>query len=165
MARQNDAIEAAEEMMIEAWQLLMRLPDREKGWLKSGSRSCLPAPIQERREWYIDPELAEKLGMEVEEPDARPRQQLGRREMALIERAFLNPHCLAEAVLEPHRSLFAMVISIKAGRQAGGFRWSDVWVRYGGKGKQVTSDALRARYEASLGRVAVRWAVVAGKCG
>lgn len=162
MARQDDMMRAAEATMIEAWQLLYRLPDRERGWLKSGSRSCLPEPIRERWLGTVDPELALELGLAMPEPDAAPRPQLGRREMALVDRAWLRSGCLAEAVLPQHRRLFALVIATKAGRQPGGFKWSDIWQRFGGRACGATSDALRARYEASLGRVAVRLGVMEG---
>ena len=44
--RSDDLLALGEETMIEAWRLLLRLPDREKGWLASGSRSSLPAPLR-----------------------------------------------------------------------------------------------------------------------
>lgn len=149
MARQNEQIDYAELRMIEAWQLLMRLPDRERGWLKSGHGMKWPAMVRDAQAEYAD-------------PDATPRPQLGRREMALVRLAWWQDDCLAEAVLPEHRALFALVIAIRAGRQPGGFKWEDVWVRFGGKRCGVTKEALRGRYEASLGRVAVRLMVIEG---
>ena len=161
MARQNEQIERAEAVMIEAWQLLYRLPDHERGWLKSGSRSALPPPVQDEWLGMIDHELAMKLGLIVPDDVPAPRTQLGRREMALVDLAWLRRDCLAEAVLPAHRRLFALVIATKAGRQPGGLRWSDIWVRFGGNPRcGFTSDGLRSRYEASLGRVAVRLMVL-----
>lgn len=164
MARQNELVEVAEGVMIEAWQLLMRLPDRERSWLKSGSRGSLPAPVRDRWLGTIDAELALELGLAAPDDAPAPRPQLGRREMALVRRAWWQRDCLAEAVLPEHRKLFAMVIAAKAGRQPGGFRWSDIWVRFGGNPRcGFTKDTLRSRYEASLGRVAVRLALLEGR--
>lgn len=162
MARQDDMVQRAEAVMIEAWQLLMRLPDRERGWLKSGTRSGMPDVVRDKWQGWIDGALALELGLTAPEPEAAPRRQLGRREMALVRMAWEQVGCLAEAPLPQHRALFAMVIATKAGRMPGGFRWSDIWTRMGGRATGVTSDALRARYEASLGRVAVRLAVLDG---
>lgn len=167
MARQDEAVQRAELVMIEAWQLLMRLPDRERGFLKSGSRSCLPAPI---REWLgmADAELALDLGLALPEAERAPLRQLGRREMELVERAWFRTGCLAEAPLPQHRGLFAMVIATKAGRMPGGFKWEDIGKRLYGKAWgtarcDMTTDRLRSRFEASLGRVAVRLMVLEGE--
>lgn len=148
----------AETELIECWALLMRLPDREKGWLKSGSRCALPDTVRDRLTDYPDPE-------------ARPRVWLNRREMARVGRAFWDARCLIEAVGARDADLVGVVIAAKAGRLSGGFQWSDVWERMGrvlpvrqtGEGEhrawqteRATSDAMRMRYERALGRVARR---------
>ncbi len=141
MARQDSTLEATEDMLVEAWQLLMRLPDRERGFLASGSRTCLPQPIRDVITDYAD-------------LDARPRPQLGRRDMALVHEVFLAPRCLMMLVEPQHARLFGMVLAAKAGRMAAGFDWSDIWERMGGRRCKATSDGLRARYEGCLRRIA-----------
>lgn len=143
----------AEETMIEAWRLLLRMPDREKGWLKQGTQS-----------WW--PEIVRDIQADYADAEATPRTSLGRREVARVERAFVVPLCLAEAVPAPHRRLFMMVIAAKAGRMPGGFQWSDIWERMGARKCGTTSDGLRARYEAALRCVAIRiatWAIASGE--
>lgn len=145
MARADATFEAVEEMLIEAMGLLRRLPDKERGWLASGSRSCVPDVIRDKQSDYAD-------------ADAQPRLQLSRREMALVEEVFLAARCLTLEIAPANLALVAMVLQAKGGRMAGGFEWSDIWIRMGGRRLGVTSDALRARYDRSLGRIAVRLA-------
>lgn len=152
MARSNPVLAMAEETMIEAWRLLQRLPDRERGWLRSGQRGAWFDMVKDRQADYAD-------------HDAAPRLQLGRREVAKVERAFLAELCLAEAVPPAHLRLFATVIAAKAGRLPGGFKWQDIGARLYGRSWgtarcDATTDTLRSRYEACLGRVAVRMAVM-----
>lgn len=148
MARSNPVLAEAEETMIEAWRLLMRLPDRERGWLRSGSRASWFDMVRDKQADYADAEAA-------------PRVQLGRREVAKVERAFLVDRCLASAVPEHLQRLFSAVIAAKAGRLPGGFKWADVGARLYGRDWgtarcDMTTDTLRSRYEACLGKVAVR---------
>ena len=172
MTRTDPMLALGEETMIEAWRLLLRLPDREKGWLASGSRRSLPAPLRENLGW-IDAELALKLGLTMPEPPPEPRTQLGPREMAKLHRAWFAPLCLAEAVPSPHRRLTMAVIAAKAGRMPGGFRWEDVGAalygkRWGTARCDATSDALRMRYEAAMRCVAIRiavWEAFGGEAG
>ena len=141
MARQDSRFAIVEETAIEAWGLLMRLPDRERGFLTSGSRSALPAPIRDRITDYAD-------------VDAVPRRQLGRREMALVGEWFLDPECLVMEIAPSNRALVALVLTMRGRRGGGGFEWSEVWTVLGGRRLGVTSDALRMRYERSMGRIA-----------
>ncbi len=139
MARQAEVIEAAEEMLIEAWELLMRLPDRERGFLSAGSRSGWPEVLRDVVTDYAD-------------GDARPRMSLNRREMAIVGRVFLDVGCLAMEVAPANRRLFALVLAMKA--REGRVWWDQIWVALGGKRLGVTSDCLRMRYDRSLARLA-----------
>jgi hypothetical protein len=139
MARQRVDIEQAEAMMVEAWELLMRLPDRERGFLSAGSRSGWPDTLREA--W------------EYPDADERPRLQLNRREMALVGRVFLDPGCLTMEIAADNRRLVALVLAMIA--REGRVWWDKVFIAMGGKRIGVTSDALRRRYERSLARIAV----------
>lgn len=130
-------------MLLEAWELHMRLPDRERGWLASGSRSGWPQIVRDRLEGDY-PDI-----------DARPRQQLSRREMALVDRVFLSDACLTLEVAPALRPLIAVVLALKARPGAGGFSWPRVWGALGGRDAGVTSDALRMRYERVLRQLAL----------
>lgn len=141
MARQDDRLQQVEEMLVEAWLLLMRMPDRERGWLRSGSRSGWPEHL---RDWW-----------EYADSEAQPRSVLSRRELALVERVFLLPGSLAEQLGADARRLVGMVVAMRARPDAGGFRWEAVWRRIGGKASGTTTDALRRRYDRALARLAV----------
>lgn len=141
MARKNPAIEAAEEMMIDAWRLLFRMPDPERGWLASGSRSGWPQIVRDRITDYAD-------------DDAQPRPQLNRRDVALVNRVFLDPECLAMDIAPANRPLVATVLTMKTWRDVGGFRWEAVWQALGGRDSGATTDQMRVRYERVLGRIA-----------
>lgn len=142
MARRDPVIEAMEEMLLEAWQLLLRSPDQERGWLASGSRSWWPQIVRDRVTDYAD-------------DDARPRLQMGRREVALRDRVFVDAPCLAEEIAPANRALVAVVLTMKSWRDVGGFRWERVWEALGGRESGVTSDGLRVRYERTLRRLVV----------
>lgn len=142
MARKDQAVEAVEEMLLEAWELHLRLPDQERGWLASGSRSGWPEIVRER------------LAGDHPDFEARPRQQLSRRQMALVERVFLAEQCLALEVAPALRPLVAVVLALKSRPGAGGFSWPRVWGVLGGRESGVTSDALRVRYERVLRQLA-----------
>lgn len=146
MARKDRELEGAEDMLVEAWGYLMRLPDRDYGFLSSGQRSWWPAIVRDRVTDYAD--------------DSAPRLPgLGRREMALVGRVFLDDDCLMMEVVPDLRGLMALVLAMKARPSRGGFRWEHVWEAMGGRAAGVTSDGLRARYERCLGRIAVADAV------
>jgi len=137
MARKDAAIEAIEEMLLEAWELLMRSPDRERGWLASGSHSGWPQIVRDRVTDYADME-------------ARPRLQLSRREVQLRDRVFIDPDCLAMEIAPALRPLVAVVLAMRTRPEAGGFTWSRVWEALGGRESGCTSDGLRMRYERVL---------------
>lgn len=143
MARKDQAIEEIEEMLLEAWELHMRLPDRERGWLASGSRSGWPQIVRDRLEG------------DYPDVDARPRQQLSRREMALVDRVFLSDACLTLEVAPVLRPLLAVVLALKVRPGAGGFSWPRVWGALGGRESGVTSETLRKRYERLLTQLAL----------
>lgn len=141
MARQNDRLQFVEEMLIEAWLLLLRMPDRERGWLRSGTRSAWPEHL---RDWW-----------EYADSEAQPRSVLSRREMRLVDRVFLASGCLTEQLGADARKLLGLVVAMRARPDAGGFRWEAVWLRIGGKRSGVTKDAIARRYERALARLSV----------
>lgn len=147
MGRRDPELEATEEMMLEAWQLLMRSPDQERGWLLSGQRSWWPQIIRDRIMDYAD-------------DDARPRLQMGRREVRLRDRVFVDVGCLAEEIAPANRPLVAVVLTMKTWRDVGGFRWESVWEALGGRESGTTTDGLKVRYQRTLKRLA---AVEAGR--
>ena len=140
MARRDAVIEAMEETMLEAWDLLMRSPDRERGWLHGGNG--WPDIIRDRITDYADTE-------------ARPMLQLNKREVALRDRVFVNPDCLSMEIGAALRPLVAVVLAMKSRPGAGGFRWERVWEAMGGRESGTTTDGLRVRYERVLRRLAV----------
>jgi hypothetical protein len=141
MARQDPELEAAEDMLIEAWQYLMRLPDRERGWLASTSRSCLPDVLRDPVSDY---------------GETMVRPQLTRRQAELVATVFTVPRCLSLAVRPRDRRLMASVLKAKAGRLPGGFRWEDIWQQLPrAEQRKVTTAALRDRYEQGLRDVMV----------
>lgn len=141
MARRDPVTEAMEEMLLEAWELLMRSPDQEKGWLGSGQRSWWPQIIRDRITDYADTE-------------ARPRLQMGLRQVRLRDRVFVDVGCLAEEIAPANRPLLAVVLTMKTWRDVGGFRWENVWEALGGRESGTTTDGLRVRYERTLKRLA-----------
>jgi hypothetical protein len=162
--RADPVLAAAEAAMIEAWQLLRVMPDRERAWLSAGGRTSWPEPLREQCWGMIDAELAVELGMAVQDDPTPPRTALGKREVAKVERAFLCADCLTEAVPLAHARLFMLVIAAKAGRLPGGFRWADIGRALYGRDWATarcdgTTDVLARRYEAALGAVGVRLAL------
>jgi len=148
MARQSDVIEHVEGELVDAWRMLMRLPDREHGWLSSGQRSAWPEILREKFGDYPDEEARE------------PRRQLGRREMAVLGEVFGidgRDDYLMARIAFANRPLVALVLARKAGRMAGGFHWNDIWQALGGRALGVSPDALRARWDRCLGMLAAGW--------
>ncbi|BEV02214.1 hypothetical protein [Novosphingobium olei] len=141
MARRDAGIEAMEDTLLEAWELLMRSPDQERGWLASGARSAWPAIIRDKIMDYADEE-------------ARPRQQLNRREVRLRDRVWVDDDCLSMEIAPDNRPLVAVVLAMKARPGAGGFRWERVWEVLGGRESGLTTDTIRMRYERTLRRLA-----------
>lgn len=130
----------AEDALIGAFEYLAALPDRQAGLLSAGSRSAWPQVLRIMQEDY---------------PDARPPQvRVGKREMALLEAMLLGPRACALAVAPGQRSFVGRVIVMKRWQSPGGFEWSEVWQREGGRSCGGTSDALRKRYERAVSRVA-----------
>lgn len=142
MARRDETIAAMEDTLIEAWDILMRSPDRERVFLRSGSRSAWPEIVRDRITDYAD-------------NDARPRLQLNRREVALRDRVFVNHDCLTMEVSPAHLRMLGVVLGMKSRPGAGGFRWERVWEVLGGRESGTTTDGLRVRYERILRRLSV----------
>jgi hypothetical protein len=141
MARRDGEFDVAEEMLLDAWGYLMRLPDAHRGFLQSGQRSWWPQIVRDPVE-------------DCTVDDAPRRMPLGRREMALVDRVFLDADCLMMEVAVDIRPLVAVVLAMKSRPARGGFRWEQVWERMGGQACGVSSDGLRARYDRSVRRVA-----------
>ena len=149
MRRQDATLQAMEDLLIEAWELLMRSPDRERGWLKGGN--AWPDIV---REWW-----------EYFDVDDVPRLQLNRREVTLRDRVFIDPDCLTTAIAPIKRPLVAVVLAMKARPGPGGFRWERVWEAMGGRESGMTSDGLRARYDSVLRQLSVIEAARAAAAG
>lgn len=141
----------AEDALIGALEYLAALPDRERGFLSAGSRSGWPQVLRIEQSDYPD------------RPDERdgPSVRVGRREMAHLDRMLLGERCAALAIPQAHRALVGRVLVMKRWQSPGGFRWEEVWMREAalrraqGERMDVTSDALRMRYERAVGKVAV----------
>lgn len=141
MARRDEALQAFEAELVHAWRMMARLPDRERGWLRAGTRSVWPDVVRDRFTDYADTE-------------ARPRTVLSRRELALVDALFLGEDCLCSRVVPvERRALLGVVLSLKAWPERRGFRWDAVWVACGGRACGVTSDTLASRYETQLRRL------------
>ena len=145
MAVQKKPFEIAEEMLVEAWGYMLRSPDRERGFLSSGSRGSMPQIVRERFE-DLD---------RFFDPPPLPPLPLGHREIALRDRVFIDDDCLMMEVSPELSDLVATVLAMKARPERGGFRWERVWEAMGGKRCGVTSDALARRYERCLARITV----------
>lgn len=129
-----------EEQMLEAWGYLMRLPDRERGWLASCARSSMPTVVRSVREGdYFE--------------DAPGRPGLRANQVDLVDRALTGTAAWIMWVVERDRSLVAVVLQAKSARLVGGFTWGLVasWYGWGGH-----SDALRKRYSRAVGRIAAK---------
>ncbi len=137
----------AEDALLEAVELLGRMPDRERGFLAAGSKCSMPEFIRDAQADYADAE-------------ARPRKGLTRSEVALVERVLLDPHAAVMAVPAGKRALLGRVLVGKLDGRGEGFRWERVWEwddkrrRAAGEAR-VTLDAVRRAYERAVGRVAV----------
>lgn len=138
----------AEDALLAAFEYLRALPDRERGFLSAGSRSGWPEVVLDRQSDY------------PREPDRRVR--LGLKEMALLDRVLLGTRAAALAVPMQHRALVGRVVAMKLAERGGGFAWSEVWEREGGRKvdlrtgllRRCTSDDLRKAYERAVGKVA-----------
>lgn len=152
----------AERALLEAVDWLGRLPDRERAYLSAGSRSGWPEVLREREAGLYEPGAdyadGEGLGPRAGAgyQDVRPSGALSRRQMHRLSRLLLDQDCAAMAVPEGHRSLVGRVLVMMNWPGGEPFGWSRVWVAEGGRGCGVTSDALRARFDRAMGRVAAR---------
>lgn len=145
----NVTWQQAEDALIAAVEYLALLPDRERGYLAAGKRSCWPAIIKDVQSDYADGEVA-------------PSASLSRRMLDHLNRMLLDPQAAAMAVPEGQRALVGRVLVLKRWTPASGFGWDIVWrgedrrSRELGQGKLTcTSDALRKRYERAVARVAL----------
>lgn len=143
MARQDGELEAFEEMLVEAFGNLLRLPDRERGFLLSGRRTWWPQIVRDRVTDYGDSEAA-------------PRRQMSRREADLVRDLFEREGCLVEVVPVERRALVGLVLTMRV-RRGGQWTWADVWRALGGRACGATSDGLRSRYETQLRRMMAAW--------
>lgn len=137
----------AEDALLEAVELLGRMPDRERGFLAAGSKSSMPEFLRDVQADYADVE-------------ARPRKGLTRAEVALVERMLLDPQAHVMAVPAGKRALLGRVLVAKLDGRGEGFRWERVWEwddrrRRAASEARVTLDAVRRAYERAVGRVAV----------
>ena len=149
MARKDPEIEAAEDMLCEAWECLMRSPDRERGFLLSGQRSWWPAIIRDPVTDYAEQEA--------------PRRPLTRREIALRDRVFIAPDALVMRLTVDSRALLAIVLLVKRRAMGEDGLWQTVlgvWRKLPGKAKLGTADGLRVQYRRILDTVA-RWEAAA----
>lgn len=159
MARQNEALQAIEDELVETLRLLWRLPDRERGFLMAGRRSSWPEIVRDADDAFwldFDPATVAR------EDRPEPRIAMSRKNVERMQAVWLRPGCLVEAIRIEDRKLVATVAARKAGRMPGGFRWEDVWqalrgrlpsIQRKGEVRKVTSDDMRKRYEAALGRM------------
>lgn len=147
MARQDRELEAFEDELVEAWRNLARLPDRERGFLSAGSRSCWPQIVRDRWTDYADAE-------------ARPRSNLTRREMRVMNALLVDDGCAMMVVPLDRRQLVAAVLNERVWPVGGGFAWEAVWTALGGKACGATTATLRSRYDTQLRRLAVRFAAI-----
>ncbi|MGE6693336.1 hypothetical protein ACQKE8_12935 [Sphingobium limneticum] len=130
--------QAVEERMEEAWRYLMRMPDGEAAWLRSCSRSSMPAIMREARK-----------GDTLE---TRPgRTGLRSAQVDLVELLLTGPEAWINWVVPRDRSLVATVLRLR-GRKVG-FDWRDVADSEGGL---VGAEALRKRYSRAMTGIAVR---------
>ena len=138
----------AEDELLAAVEYLGAMPDRERGFLSAGSRSGWPEIVRSAREGdYGD---GQGLG-----GAARPRLQLSRKHVDLLDRVLLAPEAVAMAIPVQHRRLVGRVLVAKLDDRGEGFAWSRIWEREGGFASKTTTDALRMRYERAVARVAV----------
>lgn len=144
----------AEDTLLAAFEYLGAMPDRERGYLSAGSRSCWPAIMREAQDY------AEGQGFGSAPPPPSPR--LTRRHANLVERMVTGAKPVANAIPEGHRALVGRVAMMKLYPGADGFGWDRVWRALGGKLYNLarreelptTSDSMRKAYERAIQRVA-----------
>lgn len=156
MDRNEDVVtwQDAEDQLLAAIEYLGAMPDRERGFLSAGSRSCWPEIVRSVR----DGDYGEGQGYGEA---VRPRGQLGRKEATLLDRMLLSPDAVALVIKEANRRLVGRVLVAKLDGRGAGFSWSRIWEMEGGFSSETTTDALRMRYERAVGKVACeleKWA-------
>lgn len=151
MARADEAIDAFERMLVEAWIDLAHLVDRERSWLQAGSRSCMPAPIRNPITDYPG-------------DDTPRRPPPGRDGMERLRVLFLGRPCLSQMIPLNRAKLFGTVLDVKAWpARHGRFLWQTVYDRMGGKRRKVPSiNVLEADYVEELHLMHGRWALMQG---
>lgn len=145
----------AEDALFAAFEYLGAMPDRERGYLSAGSRSCWPAIMRDAQLDY-----AEGQGFGAAPPP--PSARLTRRHASLVERMLTGEKPLANAIPEGHRALVGRVAMMKLYPGADGFGWDRVYRALGGKlfnlvrreELPTTSDSMRKAYERAIQRVA-----------
>lgn len=136
----------AEDALLEAVELLGRMPDRERGFLSAGSRSSMPQFIRDAQADYGD-------------DDAVPRPGLTRGEVGRVDAMLVDPDAHVMAVPAGKRALLGRVLVAKLDPRGEGFRWERIWEwddkrrRVSGE-RRVTLDAVRRAYERAVERVA-----------
>jgi len=138
----------AEDTLTAAVEYLFSLPDRERAFLASGSRSMWPAIVRDIQADYAD--------------EVRPSPQLTRRNVNLVERLLIGERPLANAIPERHRALVGRVIVMQRWPGPDGFGWDLVWRKMGGqlfnqvRGEvmPVTSESMRKAYSRAIGLLA-----------
>lgn len=149
-----------EDLLVEVFELLGALPDRERRWLSPGrgqGLSCWPQVVREVQQDY-----GEGQGV-AGEAERRVRRRVGVQEMALLDAVLLGEAPLALAIPPQHRALVGRVVALKKW-SAGGFAWEDVRKRMVPAGMTAraagvpSGDALRMRYERAIARMVAEWA-------
>lgn len=135
----RSAVDLGEEMLMDALEMLGLLPDAERAFLSSGSRSCWPAVVRDRITDYAE---------------TQARRQLTRREVDEVNRMFITPGCMIQRIEPRAVRVLAVALPMKCWPDAGGFRWERVWEMMGGRGCDMTSDTVRGLYEGACARVA-----------
>lgn len=139
----------AETALLEAMELALAQPDRERAFLSAGSRSCWPQIVRDVQADYADAE-------------ARPRRQLTRRDMMVLGRMLDDPDAAALAVPTWRRRLVGRVLMAKLDGRGEGFTWQRIWeaedraARRAGLARPASAEALRKAYASAVGKVAER---------
>lgn len=132
-----------EELLLEGLELLLGLPDRERGHLAHGRGLRMtgwPDVLREQR-------AGDYPG------DAAPRRRIGVKEVATIERTWTGERAAALAVPEDRRKLVGTVLMLKLRPGPGGFAWERVWEALGAQHCGPSLNSARMRYERALSAV------------
>jgi len=151
----------AEDALTAAVEYLAAMPDRERGFLLAGSRSCWPQVVRSERNWdfYL-----------VDAADAPfdPSPALSRRMAAHVEAMLLGERAAINVLAERkpgHAGLVGLVVRMKRWPGVDGFTWQAVFRakrglihdhRLGRAVPAASFDAYRKAYERAVGLVAAR---------